>query len=372
MIHPMESRSYERKSILFIPHATNTIDEVFHNRASALSTKPSDKLFVFYPQSLTSLCRLGIFLFPAKEGDLGSSGFVISSEDSLTATNIQKNREICEELQQGKDNFSEDVLKEINETMTDLSFSGIELSVGSANDNFVIGVHPKMQENFMEAMSVLQELLHEENFWKKQPEEILEHLQQAHVLLWQNSSYKNGGKIRDVPCCIVENDTSFSPMPKKIENAIQKSNLSQKNQQLLKSTIQKFIKEESVNAEELQLAKTAGIIIMPNPADLMSKMRVFIQHLQQMHTVMLCQGKVNFVKLAAFAHNALINIHLFEDGNGRIARAFANAIVMSGGLAPMFFPSEETYTQAVKSGDESLESYMQERIKKTIEYLNKI
>ena len=55
----------------------------------------------------------------------------------------------------------------------------------------------------------------------------------------------------------------------------------------------------------------------------------------------------DWVELAAFAHTAVAVIHPFKEANGRTARFLMNALLMSGGYAPIVFLSEREYTKAI-------------------------
>ncbi len=51
-------------------------------------------------------------------------------------------------------------------------------------------------------------------------------------------------------------------------------------------------------------------------------------------------------KAAAYLHFRYVSIHPHADGNGRTARAIMNLILMSAGIEPVVFPSNQQYTEA--------------------------
>lgn len=57
---------------------------------------------------------------------------------------------------------------------------------------------------------------------------------------------------------------------------------------------------------------------------------------------------------AAWLHHRFTQIHPFQDGNGRIARALASLVLIRGGMFPMIVPREEKgfYLQALELADE--------------------
>lgn len=57
---------------------------------------------------------------------------------------------------------------------------------------------------------------------------------------------------------------------------------------------------------------------------------------------------------AAWLHHRFSQIHPFQDGNGRIARALASLVLIKGGMFPLVIPREEKglYLQSLKMADE--------------------
>lgn len=52
--------------------------------------------------------------------------------------------------------------------------------------------------------------------------------------------------------------------------------------------------------------------------------------------------------VAAFVHMELVNIHGFDDANGRLARDFMNAELKRGGYLPIVILDDAAYTQAIR------------------------
>ncbi len=59
------------------------------------------------------------------------------------------------------------------------------------------------------------------------------------------------------------------------------------------------------------------------------------------------------VKLAAYLHNRIVNIHPFTDGNGRTARLILNWVLIKNKLPPVIieFSIKEKYYAAIEEGD---------------------
>ncbi len=81
-----------------------------------------------------------------------------------------------------------------------------------------------------------------------------------------------------------------------------------------------------------QIFITGTEFLPPTVADIPDRMRVFIQQLNEQKTFM------HSVLFAAFAHRRLVDIHPFDDGNGRTARLLMNLILMNGGYCIISIP----------------------------------
>lgn len=58
------------------------------------------------------------------------------------------------------------------------------------------------------------------------------------------------------------------------------------------------------------------------------------------------------LRTACLAHQGLIHIHPFADGNGTVARTVENMLLMQGGYPPIAFASNKSYTEAVRAEEE--------------------
>lgn len=91
--------------------------------------------------------------------------------------------------------------------------------------------------------------------------------------------------------------------------------------------------------EEKKLLTEHGCYIIPvDHTNVKSETLAFIAALKERF-----KQPENPIALAAWAHTELIRIHPFEDGNGRVARAVANLILMKRGVVPTPFVSPGTF-----------------------------
>ena len=110
---------------------------------------------------------------------------------------------------------------------------------------------------------------------------------------------------------------------------------------------------------------SAGPYHFPSHVDVPGKMREFIEWL----------GKAGHSPEVAFtAHQRLVGIHPFNDGNGRTARLLMNLILIRDGFPPIAIRPEDrpTYTAALEAGQASghyddFNALMYERLEQTLD-----
>lgn len=119
---------------------------------------------------------------------------------------------------------------------------------------------------------------------------------------------------------------------------------------------------ESLNKEESAVIEKIGYLPPPSK-DVPSLMDSFAKELISLYKEGKNKGNVDYIKLAVFAHQNLVKIHPFQDGNGRTARAFMNALLIQGGYCPVFFPDDDVYTAHVQKSDKEFEDFLRTSIK---------
>lgn len=103
--------------------------------------------------------------------------------------------------------------------------------------------------------------------------------------------------------------------------------------------------------EMTEAEKKATSLIYFSPCsfkEVPKQMRLFAKDLKEKLRVMHHCGPIDPIAAGAFAHQKVTEIHPFGDGNGRMARALMNAILMEYGYPPIVFPSDAEYTEAVE------------------------
>ena len=81
-----------------------------------------------------------------------------------------------------------------------------------------------------------------------------------------------------------------------------------------------------------QVFITGTTYVPPAPEDVPEQMAAFIQDLNRQ------AGALHPVALAAYAHRRLVDIHPFQDGNGRTARLLMNLILINRGYCIVMIP----------------------------------
>jgi Fic family protein len=83
---------------------------------------------------------------------------------------------------------------------------------------------------------------------------------------------------------------------------------------------------------DIQVFITGTDYVPPKPADLPALMKAFMDTLSEQW------NSVHPIRLAAFAHRKLVDIHPFTDGNGRTARLLMNLILVNRGYPILSIP----------------------------------
>ena len=81
-----------------------------------------------------------------------------------------------------------------------------------------------------------------------------------------------------------------------------------------------------------QVFITGAEYVPPAAEDVPGLMRAFISDLNEK------RGKLHPIQLAAYAHRRLVDIHPFQDGNGRTARLLMNLILINAGYCVVSIP----------------------------------
>ncbi|MBS0627313.1 MAG: Fic family protein [Verrucomicrobia bacterium] len=248
--------------------------------------------------------------------------------------------------------------------------NGSLLSIG--RKSVIFGVNPKKTENLKMVMSFLQEKLNvDDEFWIKEGE-VIRTLKETHKMFFDGiSTDRSVGFFRQKNVIVfkVEDcDQDWFDLLKKYRGT-------EKDFDILENVFARFATGEveeifdKLTPEELTVFQKIAYI-PPIRNEVESLMQEFENEFKALYRMSKETGKVDYIKLAAFVHQKIVGIHPFEDGNGRVARAMLNSLLIQGGYCPIAFYDNDAYTNAIeiaqKQGSiDSFEDYLRTCIKTT-------
>lgn len=208
----------------------------------------------------------------------------------------------------------------------------------------VIGLNPQKKTNHEAAFRFLTDwIIKGEDFSAQNEKTIMANLMKTHALLGKGT-IKNAGKLRKDFLVVFPEMSERTPQ--KLRQIVREKggNIPHFNS-ALKKYEQGRLKQ--FTAEEREAFSLAAYIA-PDHEKLPALLLNFVRHLQTREKEMIERGEVDYIALASFAHHQIGHIHPFGDGNGRLARALLNALLMRGGHDPVVFPDDNRYTDAVE------------------------
>jgi|GEM_PF-3691859 len=107
-----------------------------------------------------------------------------------------------------------------------------------------------------------------------------------------------------------------------------------------------------LNFSEKQMdVLSRAAIIPPSPIELRKDLTVFARKLSDRLGDLLSH-EADAITLAAWAHQQILRMHPFMDGNGRVARVMLNTILQMGGYEAVAIPNERDFYESMKSPKE--------------------
>ncbi|GEM_PF-3863997 len=182
--------------------------------------------------------------------------------------------------------------------------------------------------------------------------EIVSKIQEAHALLMNGLQPKEyTGRFRDQDSCIFQDNAEDKDRtPEALVRLMRKRGASKEEI----ATYQKYAKRmrENLYGPAMSEAERKALSYICHVTchfrEVPKEMQRFAKELKESLSAMRRCGSVDPIALGAFAHRKIGEIHPFADGNGRLARALLNAILMEHGLKPVVFSSDTSYTDAVE------------------------
>jgi fido (protein-threonine AMPylation protein) len=254
------------------------------------------------------------------------------------------------------------------EQMTDTN--GICLKI--RDKPVIFGINPKKTENLKTVMSFLHERLNSgDEFWTKDGE-IIRTLKKIHKIFFNEVFTDIAiGLFRQKNASVFKpEDFAENPF-----NLLKKYGGTKEDFNVLEDVFTRAVKGggeeifDKLTPEELAVFQKIAYI-PPKRNEVDSLMQEFEKEFKILYQTSKENGEIDYIKLAAFAHQKIVGIHPFEDGNGRVARAMMNSLLIQGGYCPIVFYNNDAYTEEVeiaqKQGSvDSFEAYLRTCIKTT-------
>lgn len=163
------------------------------------------------------------------------------------------------------------------------------------------------------------------------------------LIVWHEDLGGNGQSIEDY----IAKKLSFR------EDLDTWSNIMRKVQEIYHGDFPAFIARKIFTKAE-QLVFDKLFYLPPQGKDILPLMLEFVKKLNDKFA----EEKTAPMTVAAYAHDRLVKIHPFADGNGRTARMIMNMCLMHYGFDPITVINERKYMRAVEAGPEAFEAYL--------------
>ncbi|MES2199513.1 MAG: Fic family protein [Chlamydiota bacterium] len=273
-----------------------------------------------------------------------------------------------------------DVLATIEqEKNTDMAGYHIQVE----GEDLIFGSNPKRMDNTTEVIRyILNEFDTNAGFFSQSDGDIVAILQKSHELLFnQISTEAPIGSLRAGNTVVFSRDDydlgqDHSDWPE----LLKKHAGTKEDLKILKTILKRIspqmaignVLEEITPKEKAVCQKIA--FLPPTRYEIAGCLKKFEQEFKNLYKETQRLGKPDYIKLAAFAHQNIVDIHPFHDGNGRLARVVMNSLLIQGEYCPVFFPSDQEYTEATKlskkqDSREHFENYLKSRIERSKEAL---
>jgi fido (protein-threonine AMPylation protein) len=246
-----------------------------------------------------------------------------------------------------------------DEFYTEQAFRGTGHSVENGVDGVVVnvGINPKRTINYRNMLERLtKEMVQQACFFDKSSDDIICFIQELHRLLFEGlpaehadlDNHLRPGQFRKKHVMVAYVDVDILSH-NALHQELRRLGATQeelaaftRSYDLLFSDEEAAISIDILTAQQKKLWEKLGHLA-PGPKQVLEEMRSFVETLKQC-----AKQDVHPVALAAWAHAQLVRIHPFSDGNGKVARAWKDALLLRGGFFPTAIVSDEKYSEAVR------------------------
>lgn len=246
---------------------------------------------------------------------------------------------------------------------------------GASIEKVSIGVTSAKLKNYKQALTYLKKAILEKDrfFETASTKEVIETVQKTHAIMLRHVSDVQPGQFRTYDLVITSDhvDKTYEGFKKELL-----ANGGTKSEVTTLTTLLRAIDRGEKRAEDLRkeinpiLAKIG--FLAAEHEKISSEMEAFAGDLKTRVEAMR-NGEEDVVEVAAWVHQEIGRIGPFEEGNGRVARAWMNTILQLGGEKGVIFPDDAAYTQAIiqeQRGKGSFAAFLREMIVWTEENAN--
>lgn len=235
------------------------------------------------------------------------------------------------------------------------------------------GINPIRLANYRQALQLVAiEFLQDDCFFNKSVEEVIDFIKRTHKALTinllsedENSDHlMRSGEYRTKEMYVLRTATNEFSLDHMIDALVQKG-ASYEQVRIFIRDMQEFDKEKKRKAKALGISEkdvipfqniftkegldiANKIMFLPIlSTEVPSQMEAFVTKLKNY-----AQQDLHPIALAAWTLKEVGRIHPFNDGNGRVGRLLANALLIRGGYEPVIFHDDDAYQEALEKDDE--------------------
>ena len=272
----------------------------------------------------------------------GRIGYVVQNEKMLSKDHFESQFQEIVNFKRNEPTVFKKQMKAVC-TSTDPDNKGCALLVDK--DRLLIDIPRQKKQNHIAMMDFLRSWV--SDIETLSTTEFHEKLKETQRLLFMKMNLDGAGTYRTknmvvFPDTEEDRDRSFPSL----SQLLLKRGGSQKDVEVVREMFQSGGIHYVTEREQKAWSKLAFI-----PCDhtqVLEKMNTFILELQETIANMKKHGKVDPIYLGSFVHRKIGEIHPFQDGNGRVARALMNAIFMEYEVDPVVFLNDAGYTAAIQ------------------------
>ncbi|MBM3184387.1 MAG: Fic family protein [Chlamydiae bacterium] len=184
-------------------------------------------------------------------------------------------------------------------------------------------------------------------------EEIVSKIKKSHELLCKTT--KLAGMFRKQGIVVFkDNEEDKDRSPENMIRLIKARGGSQRDIEAFRKYLKKLKLKNAPTLTPAEKKALSYLGYVPlHPDEIEERMIDFANEIKTVLTEMKKCGRIDPIAIGSFVHQRIGEIHPFSDGNGRLARAFLNAILMEYGFEPVVFTNDEEYTRAVEENNKT-------------------